>query len=157
LEVVEALLVEGVEHIELELGGNAVRLKARSEREAPDRAGGHALRVLVEVDVRICVRGVWARQDVRGGARVRDEAGVVALRHAGPHSSFPEVVEETDLLLDVLVVVDEEAAALERIEGVRGQEEPSDEGVAVPRHDVSDRRVAAKPSQNWCEVEAEVP
>src|ERR1019366_10128732 len=46
---------------------------------------------------------------------------------------------------------------LERIEGVRGQEEPSDEGVAVPRHDVSDRRVAAKPSQNWCEVEAEVP
>src|SRR5664280_3919094 len=109
LEVVEALLAEGVEQIELELDGNAVRVEARSEREAPDRAGGHALRVLVEVDVRIRVRGVRARQDVRGGARVRDEAGVVTLRHAGPQAAFPEVVEEPDLLLDVLVVVDEEA------------------------------------------------
>src|SRR5271167_2458633 len=38
LEVVKALLVEGVEQIELELGGNPVGLETRSEREAPDRA-----------------------------------------------------------------------------------------------------------------------
>ena len=64
-----------------------------------------------------------------GVAGVRDEAGVVALRHADPEAGLPEVVEESDLLLDVLVVVDEEAAALNESRASEVRKRPPTKGL----------------------------
>src|SRR5437867_2406315 len=113
LDVVDALLVEGVQQIDLKGQRRVVAVQVEAGREVVDRPGLDAVRIeaLTAVDADERRREEVVRIGRQGGrVGVGHQARVVANIRPYPEAALVEVVGPAGLDLKILVVVDQELA-----------------------------------------------